>query len=158
MSAPTPTAPGTPTGFKMPDGFKALITFASKPNISLWEKSVKPPGLDGGEPIDTSTMHNIKYRTAYPRALVTVDDGSANCAYDPDVLADILAQINVPQSITYLYADHTTYCVWGYLGGFKPQGLVEGQMPMAQATFPTTNWDANGKVEAGPVLSPASGT
>ncbi len=158
MAAPTPVVRQIPTGYKMPDGYKALVTLQNLPAINIWEKEVTPPGLDGGPKIDTTTMHNVKYRTSAPRALVTVDDGAANCAYDPDVLADILVQINVPQSITFRYQDGTTYCMWGFLGNFKPQGLVEGQMPMAQATFASTNWDFANKVEAGPVLTPASGT
>lgn len=159
MAAPTPHARVIPTGYKLPDGFRATITLANKTNIQLWEREVTPPGIDGGPKIDTTTMLNTTYRTYHPQSLITVDDGAGNVAYDPDVLGDILANINVIQSITYTFRDGTTETVWGHLQSFKPSALAIGQMPMASIAIATDNVDPTASfAESGPAFGYAPGT
>ena len=158
MAAPTPTPRTLPTGWKMPDGFKCLITLSLKPAINLWERDVKTGGMDGGEKIDTSTQHNIRWRTFQPRQLITLTDLTMDCAYDPDVHSDVLSILNVPQTITEFYPDGTTQCYYGYVQKFEKAALKEGEFPMATVTVTPTNWDATNNVEAAPVLTPASGT
>ena len=80
MAAPTPTVRITPPGIFLRDGFSTLITFAVDPNIDLWEKVVKPPGLDGGEKVETTTMHNTVWRTFGPRELITMTAATMTCA------------------------------------------------------------------------------
>jgi hypothetical protein len=158
MAAPTVVARSTPTGFKMPDGYRALWAFANKPAIQLWEKQVKSPGVDGGEGIDTTTMHNNAYRTKAARHLKTLSDGSFAAAYDPDVIVDILAQTNIEQSITVHFPDNSSWSFWGYMQKWEPAELKEGEFPEATVTIVITNWDPMNFVEAGPVYTPASGT
>ena len=49
MSAPTVTARGTPAGTKLDDGFSTKVAFAADPTIAFFEKTVQPPGFDGGD-------------------------------------------------------------------------------------------------------------
>jgi hypothetical protein len=161
MAAPPVTVRITPSGFVMPDGFKTLVAFHGKPDIQLWEHAlggVTPPGLDGGEKIVTTTMHNVKYRTARAKKLIDTTDASFKCAYDPDVINDILQQLNREQGITYQLADGSTWTYWGFLKMFKPGPCEEGKMPEAEVTICHTNWDPQNSVEAGPVFVPAAGT
>jgi len=65
----TTTARTTPTGNKLKDGFRTLIAFAADPDVKLWEKEVTLPGIDVGEKIPTTDMHNVTWRTYAPRAL-----------------------------------------------------------------------------------------
>src|SRR5437773_1398887 len=99
MAAPATTARQTPAGIHLDDGFSTKIAFAANPTISFWEKAVKPPGLDGSAPIDTTTMHNTAYRTMAPRSLKTATESSTSVAYDPNVYNQIIALINVRGSI-----------------------------------------------------------
>lgn len=158
MAAPIPTPRVKPTGFKMPDGYRTLITFRINPAIQLWEKNVKPPGLDGGDKIDTTTMHNDVWRTYEHRSLKTLTDASAACAYDPQVWNGLLELINFVTSITITYPDHATLTFWGYLQKAEVEEHKEGEMPMINATIAPTNWDDVNFVEAGPVFVPAAGT
>jgi hypothetical protein len=157
MAAPTPTARQTPTGYKVPDGFKTLVTLANKPAISFWEKTPKPPGMDGGEPVNTTTMHNTAYRTFAPKHLVTLTAVTFQAAYDPDVYADILVQINAVQVITVRFPDTSTLCFWGFLQKFEPGDNNEGEMPLATVTIMPTNQDLQTNEQA-PVLTQAPGT
>lgn len=52
------TTRSAPGGTKLGDGFSTKIAFAADADVSLWEKTVTPPGVDGGDAVDTSTMHN----------------------------------------------------------------------------------------------------
>lgn len=155
--APTLTQRVTPSGFKMPDGFQSLITFASKPSIQLWEKAVKPPSENGGDGIDTTTMHNVKWRTKDARHLITIENSTFQAAYDPDVIADIRAIINQPTSITFKYPDGSTDVHYGYLQKAERQELKEGEFPMMNCEIVITNWDPVNFAEQGPVFTPAPG-
>ncbi len=158
MAAPSPTSRSTPSGFQMPDGYQSFITFANKPAVQLWEKTVKPPGFDGGEGIDTTTMFNQIYRTKRARHLRTLTDATANCAYDPDALDDLLSLINSETTITIRFPDNTSLAFWGYMQKVEFADLKEGEQPMASVTVTPMNYDPTTNTINGPVLTEAAGT
>ena len=157
MAAPTPTARGTPAGIPLRDGFATFITFADSDTIGLWELETTPPGKDGGDPIDTTTFHNVSRRTKYPRSLIEDTEGSFNCAYDPNVETAIEANVNVNQEITVTFNDGSTKAFWGFLKAFNPQSHVEGEMPQASVEFVCTNMD-DSFAEQAPVVASVVGT
>ncbi len=158
MANPTTTARVAPTGIRLTDGFKSVVAFARDSNINLWEIEVTPPGADGGDKIETTTMHNTRRRTFAPRALITTTDGAMRVAYDPNVYTEILNIINEPGSITYHLPDGSTVDVWGFLKEFTPDGLVEGSMPTANCVIVHTDTDPDDGSEAGPVVTSVAGT
>ncbi len=158
MAAPSPTTRGTPSGRKLRDGFRSLITFARNTTVSLWEMSIKPPGRDGGEPIDTTTMHNVSRRTRTPRALVTTTPGSVKFAYDPKLKTQIEALINQPDTITVRYKDGSTEAFYGFMKDLEFDELQEGAMPTGTCNFVPTDFDETNNVEADPAISEVAGT
>src|SRR5687768_14045955 len=115
MAAPSATVRSAPAGIHLDDGYQTLITCALDPDISFKEKTVQPPSIDGGDPIDTTTMHNVDYRTKAPRQLVSHGDGSATVNWAPEVYSQILAVVNRPTTWTYKLPDGSTYAIYGYL-------------------------------------------
>lgn len=159
MAAPTPTARQTPSGRMLKDGYRTTITFSRDPDVSFWEKTVTPPGLDGGDAIDITTMHNNDVRTKAPRSLFDLTDGSATVAYDPDCINQILNNLlNQPGSCTVTKSDGSTLAFYGYLQKFEPQELTEGEHPEAEITVVCTNVDPATGGEELPVLTSVSGT
>lgn len=158
MAAPTPTVRQTPAGIKLDDGHATLVTFAADPDVSFWEKQVKPPGVDGGDPVNTSTMHNVTYSTTAPRTLKTLTAGATTVAYDPAVLTQIVALINVRTTITLTFPDGSTWAFYGFLKSFEPNELQEGNQPEATVNYVPTNYDPTNHVEAGPAVASVAGT
>lgn len=158
MAAPATTTRQTPTGYKMPDGYQSFMTFANKPSLKVWERQVKPPGIDGGEPIDTTTMHNTAWRTREPRHLRTLDAANFMAAYDPESYSDLLTLINSNQAITIRFPDNSTLAFFGYLQKVEFGELKEGEMPEMTLSIVPTNWDSANKVEASPVFTGSAGT
>lgn len=157
MAAPSPTARSTPSGIRLDDGFSTKITFATDTNIELWERTVTPPGVDGGDAIDTSTMHNSAWRTFASRALKTLTDCTFTAAYDPACLTPIIALINVHTTITVTFPDGSTWAFFGFLRQFTPGDMSEGAMPEATVTITPTNVDSS-MAEQAPVLASVAGT
>jgi len=157
-AAPSPTTRQTPGGRRLLDGYSTKITFARDPDVSLWEVSVKPPGIDGGDPIDTNTMHNVSWRTMAARALKTLTESTFTAAYDPDCYNQLLQLVNVYDTLTVRFPDGSTLAFYGFLRQFDPNDNTEGEMPTATVTFQPTNYDYTNAVEAAPVLTSVAGT
>ena len=153
MAVPSTIARILPPGIHLDDGFSTLIAFEDDTNIDFWEKTVQPPGFDGGDEIDITTMHNITYRTFAPRSLVTLTEMSTTVAYDPDAWNQILSIINVVMSITVTFPDASTMDFFGFLKTFEPQDMEEGAQPEANITVQPTNRDDINRVEAAMVLT-----
>jgi len=158
MAAPSPTTRVSPAGIKLKDGYRSLITFSLDSNIDLWEKKVTPPGLDGREKINQTTMWNDDFITYAPRSLTDMTDSSMTCAYDPVAYTQIQAIINREGTVTQTFSDGSTLAYYGYLQKFEPQELDEGTQPEAKVTIVCTNFDPVNHVEAAPVLTSVSGT
>ena len=157
MAAPSPDDRDPPGGIPLWDGFRTLITFEYDSDISLWEKSTTPPGIEGGDAIDVSTFHNVFYRTKWPRELVEITDGSFKAAYDPASWSQILAQVNVRQTITVTFNDESTEAFWGHLKSAIPDEHSDGSQPECTVTFVVDNID-NSYDESGPYLTSVAGS
>ena len=158
MATPATTTRSTPLGIPMKDGFSTRIAFESDPDISFWEKTIQPPGVDGGDAIDTTTMHNVDYRTFRSRALTTLTEMTLTVAYYPDVYDEIQNIINEENDITVHFPDGSTLDFFGFLRLFEPQDHEEGSQPEASVTIQPTNWDPANNVEAGFVMTEIAGT
>lgn len=158
MAAPTPMARGVPAGKFLENGFSSLITIASSPTISFWEKTVQPPGWDGGDAIETTTMHNVVVRTMAPRTLKTLTPVTSKVAYDPVVNNDLKNHINRRTTITIEYSDGSTLAFHGFLQKFDPDELSEGEQPTGTVTIVPTNQDPTTGEETLPVLTNVTGT
>jgi hypothetical protein len=140
------------------DGFSTLITFAADDDVAFWEKTVQPPGVDGGDGIDQTTMHNTAWRVMRARQLKTLTDVAVVAAYDPKVYDEIIALVNVEGSITCLFPNNDTLDFYGYLKEFTPQVHEEGTQPEANIVIVCTNWDPSANEEAGPNYKTSLGT
>ena len=157
MAAPSPTARETPSLLPLRDGYRTLITFGDDPDLSVWEKSTTPPGVDGGDPVNTTTFHNSSYVTKWPRQLKEHTDISMRVAYAGEVRTLIEALVNVNDEVTVIFPDGTTDVFWGYLRSFSPQECTDGGQPEADIVVVITNTDAS-YAEQGPVMAAAAGT
>ena len=158
MAVPATTARSTPLGIMLDDGYSCKIACALDPDISFWEKTVSPPGLDGEDALSITTMHNTAYRTFAPRSLITLPEMTCTCGYDPDVYDEIIAIINTNTSWTVHFPDTSTLDFFGYLKTFDVADLSEGGEVEATVTIVPTNYDSANNVEQGPVMTEAAGT
>jgi len=155
---PTTSTRGTPAGIKLDDGFSTKIAFALNLTVSFWEKTVKIPGIDGGDAIETTTMHNVTWRTMSPRQLKTLTQATGKAAFDPNIYNDILSLINREGSITIRFPDGSTLDFFGYLKSVEFDDLEEGKQPELSYVIVPTNQDPTTGAEAAPVLTSVAGT
>lgn len=143
---------GAPSGVLQNDGFSTQIAFAQDANISLWEKTITPPGVDGGGEIDITTMINTAYRTKAPKSLITLTEVSFTAGYDAAVYDEVIAITNVNGLITLTFPVGDTLAFYGWLNLFQPGDHVEGEFPEAECTIIVSNQNAG--VETAPVMTP----
>lgn len=144
------TARTDPVGTALEDGFSSKIAFAADPDISFWEITVTPPGIDGGDAIDQTTMFNTAWRTKAARSLKELTDASLTCAYDPSVIDQIFALVNVEGLVTVHFPDTSTLDFYGYLRSFTPGELAEGERPEADVVIVCTNYNTVTGAEVAP--------
>ena len=158
MAAPTVTVRSTPVGKMLTDGYSSTFAFSRDPDLEVYEISGTPPPVEGGDPIDITTMHNNEATTKAPQALLDYGESSWTVGYDPVMYTRIRSLINQAGSVTQYFPDGTTLAAWAYLKDFTPSELQRGERPEAEMTIVTTNWDPTNRVEALPVLTEVSGT
>lgn len=153
MANPTKTTRTTPSGTRMDDGYQSLIAFEGNAGILFWEKSITPPGLDGGEAIPTTTMHNSMWRTFAPMQLITSTEVTVRAAWDVDLYDEILSILNVEKSITVDFPTaNRFYIFYGWLRSFVPGDMVEGAQPEATISIFVSNFDPINQLEVGPII------
>ena len=159
MAAPSPTARVAPTGIMLQDGYSTKIAFSRDTNFSIWERTVKPPGIDGMDQIDISTMHNVEWKTFAPRNLKQLSECTIVAGLDPTARTDAINNLlNQEGTVTCHYPDGTSDAFYGYLKSMEPNEHSEGSLPEVTCTIVPTQWDVTNRVEAGPVLTAVSGT
>lgn len=158
----TPPAPSprvAPVGKKLDDPFPTTVAFSAKPSLGLWEKSITPPGIDGREPIDVTTMFNQHVTGKAPRVLKDFTNAKGKYQYDPSKLADYITMINQRQTLTTWFASGDSWCYYGYIQKFTPtENSDSTEPPMADVEVVVTNIDPATNLEALPVMTPSSGT
>ena len=116
----------TPTGTPFDDGYQSLIAFAADPDLDFWEEVVGAPGIDGGDPIPTTTHHNTALRTFAPRSLKTMTPFQVQGRFASGTVDQVDALINQNGWITVKWPDGTEYSFVGYLKSFQPGQAQEG--------------------------------
>lgn len=137
---------------RLNDGFSTTIAFSADTDAEVWEKTVTPPGVQGGGPIDTTDMRNTTYRTKQPKQLIDYANSTLSVSYSMTGLQNIIAMINVNQLITVTVPDGSTMAFWGYIDSFIPGDFSEGEQPVAEMTIIPTNENSSG-VETAPVIT-----
>lgn len=123
----THTARVTPTGTPFDEGFSSKITFSLDSDLPFWEKTVGAPGIDGGDPIPTSTMFNTAWHTMVPRTLKRMTPFQVQGAFSSGTIDAVLALVNQRNGyVTITWPDGTYYSFPGYLKSFTPGQAAEG--------------------------------
>lgn len=141
---------------RIDDGFSTLYSFRDSPDGNLWEKEVTPPGMSAGGAVDTTTMRNVRNRTANPKKLITLTPSTFTAAYDTAFYVQARSMLGKNQPITVHFADGSKIIFWGWLDEFKPSGITEGNQPVAECTIIPSNQDDR-HVEVDPVYIDAQG-
>ena len=158
MAAPVPSVRVQPTGYMLREGYRTLITFASNPAVQLWEETVKPPDMDGGEVIDITTMFNNRVETHWYRHIIKTGAATALCGYDPDVIPGLLAMVNVMDTVTLTFPDGSTWAGFGAMTKVEFPEHKRGEFPKATVSFDFGNFDTTTSLEQQPTYTPAAGT
>lgn len=137
---------------KLTDGYQSLISFADDTSVVFYEKEITPPGVSGGGEIDITNMQTSTWRQKAPKSLKTLEPASMVVHYDPLAYNEVIAMLNSNQQITITFPDASTIVFWGWIDGFTPGNLVEGEAPTADLTIIPSNRNASG-VETAPVIS-----
>lgn len=134
---------------RLRDGYQTLIEFSLDATVQIWEVEVKPPGFDGGGPINDTTMQNVNVRTQHPKSLYGLTNMETMVAYDTAVIDEIITMINQIQKITLTFADGSQEEFYGWIDKFEPETLKEGEEPRANIVIEPSNQTA-GYVETIP--------
>lgn len=163
VTPPVVTPTGSPGGIKLPNGWQSTLAMSLLPSAALYEQTIMPPGIDGGDMIPQTTMRNNVWRTFAPRGLKTVMPITIKAAYDPGILenlggtAAIQQLININQAMTIHWPDGSAVSFYAALHKGEFEALEEGKQPLVTLTITPTNMDASGN-EAGPVITATHGT
>lgn len=132
----------TPVGTPFDEGYQSLIAFAADADLSFWETVVGAPGMDGGDPVPTTTMHNTGLRTFAPRQLKTLTPFQVQGKFASGTVDQVYALINVNGWITIKWPDDTQFSFIGFLKSFTPGQAQEGNPLEGTLEIVPTNQEA----------------
>lgn len=158
MANPSTTARVAPTGIPLTEGFQIYVAFALDPNIDIWEKTIKLPSIDMGDPIDITTQWNETWITVVSAALAAFGEIVIVGSFDPVAYSQIIAIKGVNSSVTIHLPDGSTIDFWGYVKKAEGPDAKKKEQPDMTVTVQPTNWDPTNRVEAGPVITSVAGT
>ena len=108
------------------EGYRSLIAFEDDPTLEFWEQVVGAPGIDGGDPIPTTTMHNNVLRTKASRKLKELMPFQVQGKFNSGTVDAVYALINNVQWITVRWPDGATYSFPGFCKSWTPGQAQEG--------------------------------
>jgi hypothetical protein len=142
-------------GTMLSDGFSTTITLTTSDLTFMEETKVKPPGVDGGDPIPRTTMLNTAVRTQKPPKLKSFTPVKVTARYDPQILAEAITACNINQEIVVTHPDGQTWTFWGWLKSAEPNENEEGSEVTMELEFILSNLNAS-DVETAPVRAAAA--
>jgi hypothetical protein len=134
-----------------------MLEFSLNPGILLDFKAITPPGADGGEANEITTHSNVTVTTKAPKVLKDFTSVSGTVAFATAALPDLIAMINVNQSMKIKFNDNSSWTFWGWLKSFTPGSFdANGEQPTAEIEIILGNRNAAGS-ETVPAYSPTGG-
>lgn len=138
------------------DGHSTIITLGTTGAVKFYEKTVKPPGLQGGGGNSATTMRNTRWRTQFPKKLLTATEIDITASYDVEVFDDIPPELQKNQLITVTFENGDKVKFYGWLEEFVPNEHKEGEQPTANVKILVSNIHSTTGVETGPVYEVAA--
>lgn len=134
------------------DGYSTLLVFGRGGAIvppgfppAFRIKTVTPPELDGGGPLDTTDMNNVIMRTSAPKNLLTLGSLKMTVYYDSAlVLAQLLVGMQFNCFMVIRFPDGSGWGFWGWMEKFTPHENREGENPLADVEIHPSNAGAPG--------------
>ena len=159
MAAPVTTTRVTPVGRLLKDGHSTKVAHAKDPDVSMWEVTVKPPGLVSGGRININHMHRSFWRAFAAGHMSELSNYSGTCFIDPNVYNNFITNLlHQEGSITVREPDGSTLDFFGCIDSLEPGAHTEHEAPIYDYEGFATNTDPSDGSEAGPVLTSVSGT
>jgi len=140
------------------------IFFASTPILWFEEKSITPPAIDGGEPIDTTVdvAGTQRVSLSAPRAKVKMGTTvNLVVAYDPRVFNyhnELNRAIGLNQYISCQFPDTSELKFLGWLQTFTANAMQEGEQPEANISIIISNFNLDNNLPEYPQFIHPSGT
>ena len=144
-------------------GHGTRIYFLTTPILWFEEKSVHPPAIDGGEPIDTTVDIAAVQRVSLsaPRAKVKMGtEINLVVAYDPRVLnyySELNHAIGLNQYIVCEFSDTSQLKFLGWIQKFNVNAMREGEQPEASVTISISNFNLDRNLPEWPQFISPSG-
>lgn len=136
-------------------GHAITITYGSAPSggFLFYPIEFTLPGIDGGEPIDVTRLANTLYMTKKPPKLIEIMQARMVVQYDPEVIDQVTAKINVNQQITVAIPGNGSAVMFGWIRSFSPGPFRDRVLATAEVVHEISNLNTS-DVETGPVRNP----
>lgn len=128
-------------------GHGTRIYFTSTPILWFEEKSMTPPAIDGGDPINTTVdvAGTKRVRLVAPRAKVKMGTAvNLIVAYDPRVFnyySELNRAIGLNQYILCQFPDSSQLKFLGWIQSFNANAMQEGEQPQANVIITVSNFN-----------------
>jgi len=116
------------------DGYNCRISLVNQ-GITVYEKNVTPPGVEGGDPINITTNDNGDFQSFAPRSRKQKTPAQSEVTYNDTDLDALEAAVDQSDDILRVWPDDSTKLESGWLRSSIPNQTQEGEQPTTNLTF-----------------------
>lgn len=133
-------------------GYNIQVSFSLLEGVTLHCKSVTPPSMEAGEPIDVTTNSTVGLKAYVAPDLAEPGEMSFTAAYDPAMDTQVKAILGKKGITTITYGECSNRATSEsyqfedtYIKSWAPQAMTMGTMPEVQITigFPGGTFDGS---------------
>lgn len=133
------------------------------PNTAFFYRcrEVQPPDVDGGGPIEVSSMNNILVRTKVHKHLYSLGVITAHVEWDPADYPALMTppkDLNVNLAMAIVFPDLSILTFWAWIDKFTPTSHKEGELPTAEMKIEISNLTSAGVESPGIFTAAVIGT
>jgi len=100
--------------------------------LVAYVKNITPPGVEGGDPINTTTTDNTSFESQAPRTLKMKTAINAEVTYDKNDKDAWEAAVDQSDDVLVHYPDDSSDLDAGWLGSFLANQTTFNEQPTAQ--------------------------
>ena len=131
-------------------GHGAKLSVTGVADLTIKQRGIKPPAVDGGGATNLTTLENVKWKTKGEKVLLELGNLTLKVLYDLETYSTIIANCNKNKEMVLTLRSGKSITFWAQINKFDPDELGEDEPEATIEIIPSCRNDDDD--ETGPII------